>query len=157
MTSPAMQTWLLLIVTLPAMLQSAEPKASTKFPAAIRVVESKPESPTHFTVRLQAERGVDIYAHNPKNDAWKHVAATLTIRDANGDTVDARVTYPDGKKIDTGYLGDLYVYRDSVDIAVAIINGNAKHPLSFALDGAGYNRLRSFCLGKMQLHTVRNQ
>ncbi|QDT04844.1 hypothetical protein K227x_32410 [Rubripirellula lacrimiformis] len=150
-----MQTWPLLIASaFPATLQSAEPKASPKFPAAIRTVESKPESLTNFTVRLTADRGVDIYAHNPKNDAWKHVAATLTIHDANGDTVDARVTYPDGTKIESGFLGDLYVYRNSVDIVLAIADGTVKLPLSLTLEGAGYNRLRYYCLGKMKLQAV---
>lgn len=156
MTHHAIQTWSILIaLTFPATLQSAEPRASPKFPAALRTVESKPESRTNFTVRLKAERGVDIYAHNPRNDAWKNVAVRLTIHDAAGDTVDARVTYPDGTKIDTGYLGDVYVYRDSVDMIVAIADNAVKLPLSLTLEGAGYNRLRYFCLGKMKLQTIR--
>ncbi len=139
----------------PSTLQSADPEPSPRFPATIRTVESKPESPTNFTVRLDAERGVDIYAHNPKNDAWKHAAAKLTICDAEGDMVDARVTYPDGTKIDTGFQGGLCVYRDSIDMTVAIASTEVKRPLSLMLEGAGYNRLRSFCLGKMKLETVR--
>ena len=158
MTHHALQTCSLLIaLAFPAPLQSTEPIASPRFPAAIHIVESKPESRTNFTVQVIAERGVDIYANKPKNDAWNHVAAQLTIRDADGNTVDARVTYPEGTKIDTGYLGDLYVYRDSIDIGVAISGDAVKHPLSLTLEGAGYNRLRHYCLGKMKLQTVRKQ
>ncbi|WP_339888688.1 hypothetical protein, partial [Rhodopirellula europaea] len=121
----------------------------------IRVVESIPESVTNFTVQLIAERGIHLYAYDPKNDAWKHVAARLTIRDADGQIVDSRVSYPDGLKVETGFLGDLYVYRDSTDLRVAITDKTVKRPLSLTLEGAGYNHLQNACLGRIKLNAVR--
>jgi hypothetical protein len=146
---------LLLALAFPAALQSKEPDATSKFPAAIQIVETEPGSPTRFTVRLKAEHGVDIYANNPQNDLWEHVAAKLAVRDADNASVDVRVEYPAGTKIDTGFVGDLYVYRNSVDMTVVVTSDAVKRPLSVTLEGAGYDRLRSFCLGKMKLETVR--
>lgn len=155
MTRHAMQICSLLVaITFPAALHSTELATAPRFPAVIRVVETNPESPMNFTVRLKANQGVDIYANQPRNQAWNHVAARITIRDADGKNVNARVSYPDGIKINADHLGDLYVYRDSVDIAVRIAGNEVKRPLTFTLEGAGYNRLRSFCLGKMKLETV---
>lgn len=146
---------LVLAIAFPATLCSTEPSNASKFPAVIRIVEAEPELPEHFHVRLIADEGVDIYASQPRNVAWNHVAARLVIHDADGKPVDARISYPDGVRIDSDALGALYVYRDSVDIAVAIADGNVKHPLSVTFGGAGYNRLGSFCLGRLRLKTAR--
>jgi len=156
MTRHAIQSCLLLLaIAFPAALHSTEPATASKFPAAIRIIETKSESLTNFTVRLDADHGVDIYASQPRNVTWNHVAARLTIRDADGTAVNAHVSYPDGIKIDSCALGDLYVYRDTVDMAVVIADDKVKRPLSLTLEGAGYNRLGSFCLGKMKLEAVR--
>jgi hypothetical protein len=146
---------LLLSIAFSAALCLAEPAAVPKFPAVIRIVEAKPESLTSFHVRLIADEGVDIYANQPRNVAWNHVAARLVIHDADGKPVEARISYPDGIRIDSVTLGALYVYRDSVDLAVAIADGKVKHPLSITFEGAGYNRSGSFCLGRMKLKTAR--
>jgi hypothetical protein len=156
MTRQAIRTSaLLLALAFPAALRSEEPAATSKFPAVIQIVETAPGSPTRFTVRLKAEHGIDIYANNPQNDLWEHAAAKLAVRDADNTSVNVRVTYPAGSKIDTGFVGDLYVYRNSVDMTVVVTSDTIKRPLSVTLEGAGYDRLRSFCLGKMKLETVR--
>jgi hypothetical protein len=156
MTRHAIRTSaLLLALAFLAALRSEEPAATSKFPAVIQIVETEPESPTRFTVRLKAEHGIDIYANSPQNAFWEHVAARLTIRDADNASVDVRVEYPSGTKIDSGFVGDLYVYRNSVDMAVVVARDTIKRPLSVIFEGAGYDRLRTFCLGKIKLETVR--
>jgi hypothetical protein len=157
MTRNAIQSFSLLLaaIAFPGALQATEPAKAIQFPVTIRIVEAKPESLTNFTVRLNADQGVDIYANQPRNAAWNHVAARLTVRGADGKAVDARVSYPDGIEIGTDFFGDLHVYRDAVDMTVTIADDEVKHPLSLTLEGAGYNRLRSFCLGKMKLETTR--
>lgn len=144
----------LVALVLPTTSHATNRDTEREFPAEIHVVEIEPKSPSSFSVRLTAERGVDIYANKPMNAAWNHVAARLEIHDADGKRVRARIRYPLGTKVDADPLGDLYVYRDSVDITVTIVDA-AKHPLSYTLEGAGYNRTRSYCLGKMKLETVR--
>ena len=146
---------LIFVLVIPAKLWSDEPDATHEFPASIRIVESSPESVTNFTLQLIAERGVHLDAYAPKNVAWKHVAARLTIRDADGQIVDSRVTYPNGLKVETGFLGDLYVYRDSTDLRVAITDKTVKRPLWLTLEGAGYNHLQNACPGRIKLNAVR--
>lgn len=146
---------LVLAIAFPATLCSTEPSNASKFPAVIRIVEAKPGSLTSFHVRLIADEGVDIYASQPRNVAWNHVAARLVIHDADGKPVAARFSYPDGIRIESDALGVLYVYRDSVDLTVAIADGKVKHPLSVTFEGAGYNRLGAFCLGRMKLKAAR--
>lgn len=146
---------LLLSIAFNAALCVSEPAGAPKIPAVVRIVEAKPESRNNFHVRLIADEGVDIYAGEPRNVAWNHAAARLVIHDADGKPVNARISYPDGVRIDSDALGAVYVYRDSVDIAVAIADGKVKHPLSVTFEGAGYNRLGSFCLGRMRLKTAR--
>jgi hypothetical protein len=147
---------LLVIMCFPVTLFSAEPHPKTKFPTSLLVVEQERPSASKFTVRLASEPGVDVYAHEPRNDVWNHTAATLVIRDVNGEAVNATIEYPEGVPFDTGFVGDLYVYRESIDIDVTVTDASPKHPLTLTLTGAGYNRLRSFCLGKMRLTATRN-
>lgn len=146
---------LLFIGLLSTTMLATEPTKSHKFPAKIQIVEAVPAASADFIVRLTAEQGVPIYANQPNNVLWNHVAARLTIRDANHNPVDAQVTYPKGTKIDTTGLGDLFVYRDAVDIHVVIADKTVIRPLTVTLEGAAFDLPRSFCLGEMKLQTVR--
>ena len=134
-------------------LHATEPRTASEYPAKIELIESKPKVMTRFSVKMHAERGVDIYANEPQNEAFNHAGARLVVHDAEGNHVDATVAYPRGIKVDAGFLGDLYVYRNSVEMNV-VVPSDTRRPLSVTLTGAGYNRLRDFCLGKMELQSA---
>jgi len=145
----------LALLAFPTGLWAVEPEPANRFPASIHVIEFSDPSPRTFIVRLAIGPGVDAYANKPENVFYSHVGATLFVSDSVGKVVKAKVNYPVGVKIEGPVVGDLFVYRGSIDMTVEIDDENAAGPHTLTLKVAGFSRSSSACLGTAKLMVER--
>jgi hypothetical protein len=145
----------LALLVFPTGLWAVEPEPAIKFPASMSVIEFRQPSPGSFIVRLAMGPGVEVYANKPENVFYSHVGATLFVSDSVGKLVKAKVNYPVGVKIEGPVVGDLFVYRGSVDMTVVLDNEDAAGPHALTLKVAGFSRSSSACLGTAKLMVER--
>ncbi|MCO8123281.1 hypothetical protein NHH03_16145 [Stieleria sp. TO1_6] len=110
------------------------------------------EGRLRIRVRLLIEDHVAIYAHPVRAPGMDHASARVTVFNTNRKPQHAVVTYPAGDKLQTEFMGDWYLYRNSVDIEIVLAD-NPPLPLIVRAKIAGFNETRSFCLGSAVLES----
>jgi|GEM_PF-6308373 len=125
-----------------------------KFPAEMHVVSqgTDDEGRLRIRVRLLIDDHVAVYANPVRAPGMDHASVRITVLDAEKKPLRSNVTYPAGDKIDTEFMGDWYLYRNSVDIDV-VLRDNPPLPLFIRAKIAGYNERGSYCLGFGEIET----
>ncbi len=130
-----------LLVTFGGETLSAEEPNVRKYPVQMSATIKKlgQTGQQQVVIKLTIKQGIHIYAGHVGSEMLKSNATRVALKNADKTLIAAKVDYPTGMKMENEFLGDFFVYKDTVTIRVTIDRKDNNTPITIQCRVMGFH------------------